>query len=231
MSAREECTGRCDVTNTDRSPRTLPRAQKPLRRSGPTRRSAHLATRGCHHPTGRGGRRGCTTEKCDGAFSAQGGVWPLTRGRRSRLSNGPDHGIRSTSWSVPGSSGRGCPACPPRMELDPMRRCHCGNCWLPKSVRDGRMGHGSESVAAALTSCRKTRGLSDERVVRRRLRSGCENPSISGRGLHQVVVQPSGRTVARVSTGQQSLVGPSSVGTGVRNNPDPGSRRLGVVPS
>ena len=31
MSAREECTGRCDVTNTDRSPRTLPRAQKPLR--------------------------------------------------------------------------------------------------------------------------------------------------------------------------------------------------------
>ena len=33
MSAREECTGRCDVTNTDRSPRTLPRAQKPLRKT------------------------------------------------------------------------------------------------------------------------------------------------------------------------------------------------------
>ena len=30
-SARDKCTGRCDVTNTDRSPRTLPRAQKPLR--------------------------------------------------------------------------------------------------------------------------------------------------------------------------------------------------------
>ena len=29
--ARDKCTGRCDVTNTDRSPRTLPRSQKPLR--------------------------------------------------------------------------------------------------------------------------------------------------------------------------------------------------------
>ena len=30
--AREECVGRCDVTNTDRSPQTLPRSQKPLRK-------------------------------------------------------------------------------------------------------------------------------------------------------------------------------------------------------
>ena len=29
--ARDECAGRCDVTNTDRSPQTLPRSQKPLR--------------------------------------------------------------------------------------------------------------------------------------------------------------------------------------------------------
>ena len=28
---RDKCTRRCDVTNTDRSPRTLPRVQKPLR--------------------------------------------------------------------------------------------------------------------------------------------------------------------------------------------------------
>ena len=27
----DECAGRCDVTNTDRSPQTLPRSQKPLR--------------------------------------------------------------------------------------------------------------------------------------------------------------------------------------------------------
>ena len=29
--ARDECTGRCNVTNTDRSPKTLPQSQKPLR--------------------------------------------------------------------------------------------------------------------------------------------------------------------------------------------------------
>ena len=29
--ARDECAGRCDVTNTDRSPQTLQRSQKPLR--------------------------------------------------------------------------------------------------------------------------------------------------------------------------------------------------------
>ena len=29
--AHEVCAGRCDVTNTDRSPQTLPRSQKPLR--------------------------------------------------------------------------------------------------------------------------------------------------------------------------------------------------------
>ena len=54
--------------------------------------------------------------------------------------------------------------------------------------------------------------LSDERVVRSRLRSGSENhPSISRRSSHHVVVRASGRTVASVSTGQASLAGPSSV--------------------
>ena len=33
QSAREKRTGRCDVTNTDQSPRPLPHAQKPLRSS------------------------------------------------------------------------------------------------------------------------------------------------------------------------------------------------------
>ena len=43
MSARDKCTGRCDVTNTDRSPRTLPRAQKPLRKGGEKRREDRVA--------------------------------------------------------------------------------------------------------------------------------------------------------------------------------------------
>ena len=30
--AREVCAGRCDVTNTERSPQTLPQTQKPSRR-------------------------------------------------------------------------------------------------------------------------------------------------------------------------------------------------------
>ena len=30
------------------------------------------------------------------------------------------------------------------------RDCHCGDCWLPKNVRDGRMGSGS--VAAVDTA-------------------------------------------------------------------------------
>ena len=30
------------------------------------------------------------------------------------------------------------------------RGCHCGSYWLPKSVRDGKMGHGRVLVAAAV---------------------------------------------------------------------------------
>ena len=54
----------------------------------------------------------------------------------------------------------------------------------------------------------KPKALSDERVVRRRLRSGCDNhPSILGKSLRHVVVWASGRTVARPRTGQRSFVG------------------------
>ena len=56
-------------------------------------------------------------------------------------------GMKSTSWSRKG------------VELDPMRGlgsgsrdCHSGDCWLTKNVRDGRMGLGSESVAADVSS-------------------------------------------------------------------------------
>ena len=32
------------------------------------------------------------------------------------------------------------------------RDCHSGDCWLTKNVRDGRMGRGSESAAADVSS-------------------------------------------------------------------------------
>ena len=71
------------------------------------------------------------------------------------------------------------------------RDCHSGDCWLTKNVRDERMGRGSGAAAVDVSSWsewalllavevsvrvsfRKTKALSDERVVRRRLRSGCE---------------------------------------------------------
>ena len=134
-----------------------------------------------------------------------------------------------------------------------------GTAGCRRVIRDGRMGHGSESVgavdaavkgsvvvecadsAAVVASerhvqlrphhfCRrkealsqavgaqeghkgqppfivsgfrslrfqkKATALSDEQVVRGRLRSGCENhPSISGRSLHHVAVRAAGRTLA-----------------------------------
>ena len=50
----------------------------------------------------------------------------------------------------------------------------------------------------------------DERAVRRRRRSACENhPSLLGSNLHHVVVRASERTQARARTGHGSFVGAS----------------------
>ena len=98
------------------------------------------------------------------------------------------------------------------LQVQCVRRGVRGVQLLVRTVATQRASSGYRFGFLSLWFCCKTSALCDERVVRGRRRSRCENhPSLLGKSLQQVVVWASRRHVASVRAGQGSFVRPLSL--------------------